>query len=88
MSEKKYYVVVSPKCDTILHSSTPRGAAAKAFSHCIKRKGNIRHRISVKQRGKEKVMKYSVKRINKKRTVMRGDVEVTYKYATKVKSLN
>jgi hypothetical protein len=88
MSEKKYYVVVSPKCDTVLHSSTPGGAAAKAFSRCIKRKGTKTHRISLKQRGKEKVMKYSVKRVNKKRVVMRGDTEVVYKYATKVKSLN
>ena len=79
---------MSPKCDTILHSSTPGAAAAKAFRRCIKSKKSKAHRISVKQRGTEKVMKYSVKRINKKRTVMRGDAEVTYKYATKVKSLN
>ena len=88
MSDKKYYVVVIPKCKTVLHSANPGSAASKAFSHCIKRKGKKAHRISVKQRGTDKIMRYSVKRINKPRVVMRGNTEVVFKYATKVKSLN
>ncbi len=91
--EKSYYVVVSPntkKCkNSVFHSSTPASAASKAYTHCIRTKSSKgkSHRISVKKRGGEKIMRYSVREIRAPRDVMRDGVLVHYRYKTKVKSL-
>lgn len=87
MSQKNYYVVVSPKCNSVLHSATPGSAAAKAYSHCSKGKpGSMR--VSIKKRGSDKVMHYKVDKIPERRVVIRDGQEIVYNYKTKVTSLN
>ena len=94
MSNKNYYRVVSPKCDTVLHSSSPSGAAAKAFSHCFSKRSKKMRKskvISVQRRsGNKKVMSYRVKSVknNKHMMIDRAGTMVHYDYHTKVKSLN
>lgn len=90
---KEYYRVVHPSCDTILHSSTPSSAAAKAFSKCFSKRSKSSRKsriISVQRRsGNQKIMKYRVKALKTpNRTVERGDKMIKYSYKTKVKSLN
>ena len=87
MSNKHYYIVVEPKCDSVLHSKTPSGAAAKAF-RCLSGKSKDVV-IKVQRRdGSGKVMSYRVRKIHDPKTVDRDGVKVTYKYRVKVSSLN
>lgn len=90
--EKHNYVVVEPKgCgESIFHSATPAGAAAKAYTHCIRNKKSKgkSHRICLRKRGSEKEYRYSVKEVRAPRDVMRGKELVHYEFKTKVKSLN
>jgi hypothetical protein len=94
MSDKNYYRVVNPSCDTILHSSSPSGAAAKAFSKCFSKKSRNNkkyHMVSVQRRsGNQKIMSYKVKSVSnpKKMMVERDGKMIHYKYHTKVKSMN
>ena len=88
MSRKDDYVVVSPKnCDSVLHSASPIGAAAKVYRRCSN--GKVRSmNVSVKRRGSNKVMHYKVEKIHDPRIVIRDGQEIEYKYKTKVTSLN
>jgi hypothetical protein len=95
MSDKNYFRVVGPKkCDTILHSATPSGAAAKAFSHCFSKRSKHSCKskvISVQRRsGNKKIMSYRVKAVKnpKRMMVERDGMMIHYNYHTKVKSLN
>ena len=94
MSEKNYFRIVSPKCDTILHSATPASAAAKAYSRCFsKRVKNSRKSkvVSIQRRsGNKKVMSYRIKAVKnpKKMLVERDGNVIRFDYHTKVKSLN
>jgi len=76
-------------------STTPSGAARKAGSQ-VCRNSKIRGRCSLVVTVKEttrgssgKEFKYSVKRLklDNPEPVMRGGIEVVYKYVTKVKAL-
>jgi len=88
---KEYYNVISPKCDSILHSSSPASAAAKAFTQCYSKKSKRSKVISVQRRsGNDKIMKYRVSAVKNPSSQMipRGNKMIHFDYRTKVKSLN
>lgn len=87
MSEKNIYDVVSPKCDSVLHSATPGSAAAKAFRRCSNGKAKSMM-VSVKKRGSDKIMRYKVEKIADRREVMRDGQPIVYEFKTKVTSMN
>lgn len=97
MSDKHYYQVVSPKCNSILHSASPSGAAAKAYTHCVrtssKKTQRRSHVIKVQQRsrsGEKKVMSYRVREVKQPKnfTVERAGMDIPFAFRVKVKSLN
>jgi hypothetical protein len=90
---KNYYQVIKPKCDTILHSSTPSGAAAKAYTHCIrsnsKKTQRRSHKIRLQRRsGNKKIYSYSVREKKVNKEVMKDGNPIHFRYKVKVKSLN
>ena len=87
MSEKHYYIVIEPKCDSVLHSKNPSGAAAKAFRCLSSKKKEAVIRVQ-RRDGSGKIMSYHVKKIHDPKTVNRDGVMVTYEYRLKVSSLN
>ena len=92
-SDKNYYSVLTPKCDTILHSSTPSGAAAKVYTHCIRSRSKKvqrrSHNVKIQRRsGDKKVFDYRVKEEKTDAQAMRGDKLISYEFKVKVKSLN
>lgn len=94
MSDKKYYTVVKPKCDSVMYSSTPSGAAAKVYTHCIrtnsKKTQRKSHIIKIQRRShnKGKIMTYRVKEKKQSTEIMRDGEPIKYRYKVKVKSLN
>ena len=71
-------------------STTPAGAARKAFRQCLealKVTGALKMDIMVRQKGTDKVMGYRVTKVKDPKTYVRGGVEITSEYTTKVKSL-
>jgi hypothetical protein len=93
MSDKKYYQVIKPKCDTILHSSSPSGAAAKAYTHCIrsnsKKTQRRSHKIRLQRRsGNKKIYNYSVRQKKVDKVVVKDGIPINFRFKVKVKSLN
>ena len=93
MSEKDVYVVVQPKCDSVFHSSSARGAAGKAYSRCLRdnlKKSDRKkaHVVKVMRKGDGKLFSYNVKEIKDPRDVMRDGVLIHYEYRTQIDSLN
>jgi len=72
-------------------SSTPAGAARKAFSHASRgMKGRVSlevHMRETTQGSKHKVYSYKISRIHDPITVTINGDDITYKYQTKVKSM-
>ena len=92
-SDKNYYSVLTPKCDTILHSSTPSGAAAKVYTKCIRSRSKKvqrrSHNVKIQRRsGDKKIFKYRVKEKKSNAQVMRDGKLISYGFKVKVKSLN
>lgn len=92
-SDKNYYSVLTPKCDTILHSSTPSSAAAKVYTHCIRSRSKKvqrrSHNVKIQRRsGDKKIFKYRVKEKKSNAQVMRDGKLISYGFKVKVKSLN
>jgi hypothetical protein len=92
-SDKNYYSVLTPKCDTILHSSTPSGAAAKVYTNCIRSRSKKvqrrSHNVKIQRRsGDKKIFKYRVKEKKSNAQVMRDGKLISYGFKVKVKSLN
>jgi|LauGreDrversion4_2_1035121.scaffolds.fasta_scaffold24386_2 hypothetical protein len=71
-------------------SATPAGAARKAFRQCLQAlnvKGALTLTLHMRQKGTDKVLGYKVTKVKDPRTYVRGGVEITSEYTTKVKSL-
>lgn len=74
-------------------SSTPSGAAKKAFSQYYrnhKNTGKLSLQIQIRETTSEsshKIFKYNVSKINQERQVVRNGKTITYKYITKVKAI-
>jgi hypothetical protein len=74
-------------------SSTPSGAARKAFSQYYrhhKKSGRFSLEVHIAETtsgSAKKVFKYKVSKVNDKNEVMRDNISITYKYTTKVKAI-
>lgn len=74
-------------------SSTPAGAAKKAFSQYYrnhKKSGRFSLQIQIMETtsgSSHKVFKYNVSKVNQEQQVVRNGETITYKYITKVKSI-
>ena len=74
-------------------SSTPSGAARKAFSQYYryhKKSGRFTLEVHIAETtsgSAKKVFKYKVSKVNEKNEVVRDNIPITYKYTTKVKAI-
>lgn len=74
-------------------SSTPSGAARKAFSQYYRHhriSGRLSLQIQIRETtsgSSQKVFKYNVSKVNQERQVVRNGETITYKYITKVKAI-
>jgi len=74
-------------------SSTPSGAAKKAFSQYYrhhKKAGRFSLEIHISETtsgSAKKVFKYKVSKVNEKNEVIRDGIPITYKYTTKIKAI-
>jgi hypothetical protein len=74
-------------------SSTPSGAAKKAFSQYYRNhriSGRLSLQIQIRETtsgSSDKIFKYNVSKVNQEREVVRNGKTITYKYITKVKSI-
>lgn len=74
-------------------SSTPSGAARKAFSQYYrnhKKAGRFSLEVHISETtsgSAKKVFKYRVSKVNDKNEIMRDNTLITYKYTTKVKAI-
>jgi hypothetical protein len=89
---KKMYTVIIPECQTVINSTTPSGAAKKAYSKCVRpflndKIGKEKHIIKL-QNESGKQFEYEVYEIKKFDKVKRGDKEISYTYSVIVKSKN
>ena len=100
MAQRSFTVESMYKGKTSLHteggryiSSTPSGAAKKAFSqYCRHHKvsGKLALEIHMRETTNDsahKIFKYKVSKINQERQVVRNGETITYKYITKTKAL-
>ena len=90
---KKIYTVIFPECNTLIQSTTPSGAAKKAYSKCIRpflkeSEREKESRIVKLQSEAGKMFEYEVKEISKQDFVTRGDKKIPYTYNVLVKSKN
>ena len=93
MSEhKKVYTVIEPNCQTLIHSTTPSGAAKKVYSKCVRpyldKVIEKKHHTIRIQNENGKLFEYEVYEVEKHDIVMRGDKEIPYTYNVIVKSKN
>jgi len=92
-SDKKIvYTIIEPNCDTLVHSTTPSGAAKKVYSKHIrpflsKNDDKTIHMVRI-QNTDGKIFEYEVQEIKKNEIVLRGDKEIIYTYNVNVKSRN
>ena len=72
-------------------SSTPSGAAKKAFSKAVKNTKNVKslelHIRETTSGSKHKTYKYRVSRKKENKEVERGGETITYKYTVKAKTI-
>ena len=91
---KKMYTVIIPECQTVINSTTPSGAAKKAYSKCVRpflvdndKFGKDKHIIKL-QNESGKQFEYEVYEVKKFDKVERGGKEIRYTYSVIVKSKN
>ena len=90
--QKKVYTVIEPNCHTLIHSTTPSGAAKKVYSKCVRptldKNEEKKHHIIRIQNDNGKLFEYEVNEVEKHDIVLRGDKEIPYTYNVVVKSRN
>ncbi len=90
---RKIYTVIYPECHTMIQSTTPSGAAKKAYSKCIRpclKNENDRYKMHIVKLQNEsgKQFEYEVMEVSKNDIVKRGDKQIPYSYNVTVKSKN
>jgi hypothetical protein len=89
LPKREFLVAGVPKlCGSKFHSSTPSGAARKAFNVVCDNHKECHKIIKVIDTQNDKVYPYRVSRISDERDVMIGGVLVHFRYSTKVESLH
>ena len=90
MSDKHYY---ESKHGSIMYSSSPSGAAAKAYRHDLrhtlkKSQRKQSHVIHLRRRHDNKEFKYRVREIRDPVDIEKDGIMIHFEYKTKVKSMN
>lgn len=90
MSEKHYY---ETEFGSVIHSSSPSTAAAKAYRHGLrptlkKAQRKQSHVIRIWRRNDKKEFKYLVHEVRDPVDIERDGIMIHYEYKTKVKSMN
>jgi hypothetical protein len=90
MSEKHYY---DSEHGSILHSSTPSGAALKSYRHDLRHTLNKTQRkqahvVHIRRRHDKKEFKYRVHEIHDPVDIEKDGIMIHFEYKTKVKSMN